>query len=95
MLKKICYLSVNLDAIGDVIDILGGLTITMLEDYSYIDPSYTKGAVVTLDSWGVEWLLRYRDKSQLESNDDRMIFQRIGTVFRERTEQGRFMRSFM
>lgn len=66
------YLSVNLEAIGDVINMLGGLTITMPEDYSYIDPRYTKGAELTLDSWEVEWLLRYRDKSQLESNDDRM-----------------------
>ena len=66
------YLSVNLEAIGAVIDMLGGLTITMPEDYSYIDPRYTKGAALTLNSWEVEWLLRYRDKSQLESNDDRM-----------------------
>lgn len=71
------YLSVNLDAIGAVIDMLGGLTITMPEDYSYIDPLYTKGATLTLDSWEVEWLLRYRDKSQLESNDDRMARQTL------------------
>lgn len=66
------YLSVNLEAITKVVDMLGGLTITMPEDYSYIDPRYIKGAVLTLNSWEVEWLLRYRDVTQLESNDDRM-----------------------
>lgn len=84
------YLSVNLDAIGDVIDMLGGLTITMPEDYSYIDPLYTKGAELTLDSWKVEWLLRYRDKSQLESNDDRMKRQTtlIMTAIEELKQRG-------
>lgn len=71
------YLSVNLEAITKVIDTLGGLTITMPEDYSYIDPRYTQGAILTLTGWEVEWLLRYRDKSQLESNDERMRRQTV------------------
>lgn len=71
------YLSVNLDAVSDVVDMLGGMTITMPEDYSYIDPRYKKDEELTLDSWEVEWLLRYRDKSQLESNDDRMKRQTV------------------
>ena len=66
------YIAVNLEAITKVIDMMGGLTITMPEDYSYIDPRYTQGATLTLNSWEVEWLLRYRDATQLESNDDRM-----------------------
>ena len=71
------YVSVNLEAITKVVDMLGGLTITMPEDYSYIDPRYTQGAELTLNSWEVEWLLRYRDATQLESNDDRMKRQTL------------------
>lgn len=84
------YLSVNLDAIGDVIDMLGGLTITMPEDYSYIDPRYTKGATLTLNSWEVEWLLRYRDITQLESNEVRMKRQTmlIETALEELKNRG-------
>ena len=71
------YIAVNLEAITKVVDMLGGLTITMPEDYSYIDPRYIAGAELTLNSWEVEWLLRYRDLTQLESNDIRMKRQAL------------------
>ncbi len=55
-----------------VTEALGGITLTMPEDYSMIDPEYTKGAVVTLDGDAVEHFVRYRDTKQFGSNEARM-----------------------
>ena len=66
------YTSISLDGIREVVESLGGVTLTFPEDYSYIDPRYTKGATVTLDAWDMDLLLKFRDEFQLESNQDRM-----------------------
>lgn len=68
--------SVTLDGINAVVDALGGVTVTLEEDWTDIDPAYTVGATVTLDGAQMERFLRYRDYSVLGTNDQRMRRQR-------------------
>ena len=42
------YISLTMDAIPVLNDEAGGVTVTLDEDFTYIDPSYEKGATVTL-----------------------------------------------
>ena len=65
-------MSMTMDAIPTVVDIMGGLKLTFNEDYSYIDPTYTKGRTVTLSGTEAEHFVRYRDKDQTGSNEDRV-----------------------
>ncbi len=69
------YMSLNLDGINGIIDGLGGLTMTLEEDYTYIDESLIKGETVTMDGALAESFVRYRDITELGSNDDRMLRQ--------------------
>ena len=71
------YLSMNMDGIGTVTDMLGGVTLEFQEDYTFIDTSYTKGMSVTLDGTMAEAFIRYRDTNETGSNDDRMDRQAI------------------
>ena len=65
-------ISLSLDGIPVIADLIGGLTLTMNEDYSYIDPAYTKGTTVTLDGDALERFIRYRDTEETGSNETRM-----------------------
>ena len=42
------YFSINMSAIARLNDLLGGVTVTMQEDHSNINPAFTKGATVHL-----------------------------------------------
>lgn len=66
------YLSMTMDGIKLIVDLLGGITASLPEDYTYIDPSYTKGAEVTFDGEAAGRFIRYRDLNELYSNDTRM-----------------------
>lgn len=66
------YLALTMDGIAPIVDGLGGVRLTLDEDYSYIDSSYTKGATVTLNGAAVQRMIRYRDTSVNGSNNDRM-----------------------
>ncbi len=68
-------MSLTMDAIPVVTDIIGGLQLTFEEDYSYIDPSYTKGATVTLTGAQAERFVRYRDINETGSNELRVARQ--------------------
>ena len=39
------YVAMNMDAIGILNDAVGGVTVTVTEDFSHVDPSLVKGAV--------------------------------------------------
>ena len=65
------YFSLTMDGIPVIVDEFGGVTITMPEDYSYIDSGYTKGATVTLDGAEAERFIRYRDINEFGSNEQR------------------------
>lgn len=71
------YMSMNLDGLNGIITAIGGLTITLEEDYTYIDESLVLGETVTMDGALAESFVRYRDTSELGSNDDRMRRQEV------------------
>ena len=66
------YLSLNIDAIGSLNDAVGGVTLTIPEDYTAIDPAFTSGAVVTLNGEQAERYVRYRDTNVTGSNNERI-----------------------
>lgn len=70
------YFSMTLDGIGPVVDALGGVTITVPEDYTYIEPEFQQGQEVTLDGRLAERYVRYRDTEVTGSNVPRMERQR-------------------
>lgn len=66
------YLSLNLDGIDKAIDLMGGLTLTLTDDFTEIDPAYLSGTLVTLNGAEAERFVRYRDITQMGSNEKRM-----------------------
>ena len=68
--------AVTMDGIAAAVEHLGGIGLTIPEDWTDIDPDYTAGAVVTLDAAKTERLLRHRDLETVGSNETRM--DRIG-----------------
>lgn len=69
-------ISVRLDAIGKLNSLLGGVTVTVPDDYSHLDPAMTKGAVLTLTDAQAELLVRSRKTIADGSNAERMVRQR-------------------
>lgn len=65
-------ISVTMDGISALVEKLGGLTLTIPEDWTDIDPRYSSGAVVTLNGAEAERFIRYRDITETGSNDTRM-----------------------
>ena len=66
------YFALDISAVSKVNDMLGGVTITIPEDYTMIDPAFVKGETITLTGEQAEKYVRYRDQSTLGSNDQRM-----------------------
>ena len=83
-------LSLTTDGIRDVVDRLGGIKLTMPEDYSYIDERYTEGATVTLNGEEMEHFIRYRDTNVTGSNEERVrrTSWLIEAVFKELKAKG-------
>ena len=65
------YVALNYDAFATLNELLGGLKITFKEDHTDIDPSYTKGSTVVMDSEQLRRYITYRDRSQVEGAYDR------------------------
>lgn len=70
------YCALNVDAIPELNDAIGGVTVTLTRDYTELDSSYVQGATVTL--WGDAALqfVRIRDITVEQSNEDRMERQK-------------------
>lgn len=66
------YISLNINAISTLNDAVGGVKLSIPEDYTEIDPQFTKGAVLTLNGEQAEKYVRYRDTSVSGSNEGRM-----------------------
>lgn len=62
------YYTIFMDGITKVVDSVGGVKVTLPEDMSFYDKSWTKGNEVTLRSWNVIRFLQYRK----DSNETRM-----------------------
>ncbi len=75
MLKDIpidAYMSMELDGISDITTILGGVTLTVPEDYTSVDPSFVQGATLNLQGDLAEKYVRKRDVTVYASNEGRM-----------------------
>lgn len=70
------YLSITMDAVAILNDLLGGVEVTVLDDFSGIDDTLIKGETVTLH--GDHALTYVRERYGLEdsSNSTRMVRQR-------------------
>lgn len=66
------YLSLTLDGMIAATEAIGGVTLTVPEDYTAIDPAFEKGATLTLEGEMAEKYVRTRDIEVLESNNQRM-----------------------
>lgn len=66
------YLSLTLDGMVKAADAIGGVALTVPEDYTSIDPAFVKGQTLTMDGRMVEKYVRSRDTEVLDSNVQRM-----------------------
>lgn len=79
------YCSLTLDGILAAAEAMGGITLTLNEDWTDIDPTYTAGSTITMQGEALERFLRYRDTGETGSNNVRM--QRHGWFIREMFSQ--------
>ena len=66
------YISVSVDGIKPIVDAMGGVSLTVPQDYTYINPAFQQGAQIVLDGAQAESYVRYRDTSVSGSNTERM-----------------------
>lgn len=66
------YIALGVDGIAVVTDLMGGVRITVPEDYTYIDPEFQKDAELVLRGEQAERYVRYRDTNESGSNNQRM-----------------------
>ena len=69
------YLSMGLDGISTLNDLVGGVTVTLEDDFSSIDPSMTKGTTLTLHGDQAEVFVRTRRSIGIGTNEARMARQ--------------------
>lgn len=67
------YLAFIMDGIQPVVDAIGGVEVTLPEDYLDISPDYVAGTHLTLDGPMTERFVRYRKKSEADGNTDRAM----------------------
>ena len=69
------YLSMGLDGISTLNDLAGGVTVTLEDDFSSIDPAMTKGTTLTLHGDQAETFVRTRRSIGVGTNETRMARQ--------------------
>lgn len=70
------YAAVNMSAISDINDMVGGVDVTVLEDLTGVDKSLVKGAQVHLEGKSAFWYVKYRDTGIFGSADLRLARQK-------------------
>ncbi|MDR1600480.1 MAG: LCP family protein [Oscillospiraceae bacterium] len=71
------YVAMNLDGIPLLNDSVGGVTVTLNEDLTQFEPTFEKGATVTLHGEQTVWFVRSRMTIGEGTNEARMVRQRI------------------
>ncbi len=66
------YVAMDIAAVSKINDALGGVTVTIPEDYTAIDPAFVKGETITLNGEQAERYVRYRDITVTGDNHFRM-----------------------
>lgn len=69
------YAALNLSGISVLNDMLGGVTVTLEDDFSHIDPAMTKGTTLTLVGKQAEIFVRSRMSVGVGTNEARMARQ--------------------
>lgn len=70
------YVALNMNAVAMINDAVGGVTVTVPEDMTQVDPSFAEGAAVTLTGDQALKFTRYRDTEKDFSNNSRMERQK-------------------
>ena len=70
------YVSMNMDGISELNDLMGGVTVTLTEDLTAYDPQMTAGTTLTLQGMQAEYYVRQRYYIGDGSNEGRMVRQR-------------------
>ena len=65
-------MALDMSGIEPIVDALGGIDVEMEEDCTCIDARYTLGANIHMNGDEAGYFIRWRDKSEVGSNDDRM-----------------------
>lgn len=68
--------AVNYDAVGIVVNMIGGVEVTIPEDMTMFNPTYTEGSRLRLTKGNVVMYLRYRDVTALGSPTTRLARQK-------------------
>lgn len=71
------YAAFNMASIAKINDAVGGVTVTVPEDLSMVDPLLTKGATVTLKGKSAFYFAKWRNTAIHDSNTLRMNRQKI------------------
>ena len=87
------YVSMNLDGISELNDFMGGVTVTINEDMSALDPAMTAGTTLTLHGDQAEYFVRSRMNVGDGTNTARMERQRqymaeLGRMVYDRLQEG-------
>lgn len=69
------YMAMDLDGISQLNDLAGGVTVTLEDDFSSIDPTMTKGKTLTLVGDQAETYVRSRMSIGVGTNEARMARQ--------------------
>lgn len=70
------YAAVNMSAIPELNDIIGGVDVTVLEDMTSEVPAFAEGAEVHLEGQDALTYVRYRDRNVFGSADQRLARQK-------------------
>jgi len=71
------YIAVDLDGIGAINDVLGGVSVPIENDFSFYDVTMVPGTVMKLTAQQAEYYVRKRANIGEETNESRMLRQSI------------------
>ena len=69
------YMALNMDGISDLNDAVGGVTVTLEDDFSGLDPAMKQGETITLQGDQAEYFVRGRRSVGVGTNEARMARQ--------------------
>lgn len=70
------YCAVNMSAIPEINDAVGGVTVSCMDTFRAGGYSYTKGSKKTLLGMGAYWYVQFRDTKQFKSAENRLQRQK-------------------
>ncbi len=70
------YVAMNLDGIPVLNDALGGVTVTLEDDFTALDPTMTQGTTLTLMGKQAEYFVRNRMNIGVGTNESRVVRQK-------------------